>query len=199
MIPLGGHDLCVHKSHHSCLLTLRPDGRALTLTFRAEQCGEIRYQPAGEAVPPAGTQFATAAMADGWRETDGSIQVLFDSFSQPAPAGMRSAPTHVRKMVFRAEPYQLDIQVEAQAEHNRLVVTGQLLDVSQPDICWCRGPNYTFESPWKRCSDGDNQFGEFRGELENTGDLEVSFLPRGGKPIVILLRGALKQSSRAKQ
>jgi hypothetical protein len=32
MIPLGGHDLCVHKGHHSCLPTLRPDGRALTLT-----------------------------------------------------------------------------------------------------------------------------------------------------------------------
>jgi len=29
MILLCGHDHCVHKGHHSCLPTLRPDGRAL--------------------------------------------------------------------------------------------------------------------------------------------------------------------------
>src|SRR5439155_12926922 len=32
MILLSGHAHCVHKGHHSCLPTLRPDGRALTLT-----------------------------------------------------------------------------------------------------------------------------------------------------------------------
>jgi hypothetical protein len=32
MILLRGHDRCVHEGHHACLLTLRPDGRGLTLT-----------------------------------------------------------------------------------------------------------------------------------------------------------------------
>jgi len=36
-----------------------------------------------------------------------------------------------------------------------------------------------------------NQFGEFRGELENTGDLELSFPGQGEKSIVISLRNAL--------
>jgi hypothetical protein len=36
-----------------------------------------------------------------------------------------------------------------------------------------------------------NQFGEFRSEIENSGDLELSFLGLSGKPIVILLRPAL--------
>jgi len=36
-----------------------------------------------------------------------------------------------------------------------------------------------------------NQFGEFRGEVENSGDLDLSFLGHSGKPIVILLRRAL--------
>src|SRR5436309_5625316 len=35
------------------------------------------------------------------------------------------------------------------------------------------------------------QFGEFRGEVENSGDLDLSFLGHSGKPIVILLRRAL--------
>src|SRR5882724_4657848 len=32
MISPCGHDRCVHKGHHSCLLTLRPDGSGMTLT-----------------------------------------------------------------------------------------------------------------------------------------------------------------------
>jgi hypothetical protein len=39
-----------------------------------------------------------------------------------------------------------------------------------------------------------NQFGEFRGEIENSGDLELSFFDPSGKPIVIMLRRALGQS-----
>lgn len=130
---------------------------------------------------------------------DGLIQVLFDSFSQPTPAGTRSTAINVREMIFRAEPYQIDIQLEAQAEDNRLVVTGQLLDVSQPDIVGAEVQITLSNLRGSVVQTTANQFGEFRGELENTGDLEVSILPRGGKPIVILLRGALKQSSGAKQ
>src|SRR6266852_3579630 len=36
-----------------------------------------------------------------------------------------------------------------------------------------------------------NQFGEFRGEIENSGDLELSFPGKGEKSIVISLRNAL--------
>jgi len=44
-----------------------------------------------------------------------------------------------------------------------------------------------------------NHFGEFRGEVENSGDLEISFHDGIGKPIVILLRGAQDNSSTAKE
>jgi hypothetical protein len=37
-----------------------------------------------------------------------------------------------------------------------------------------------------------NQYGEFRAEVENSGDLEVSFAGTGGKTIVILLPKALE-------
>lgn len=36
MILLRGHDRCVHKGHPACLPTLRPDGRALTLTLKID-------------------------------------------------------------------------------------------------------------------------------------------------------------------
>src|SRR6266496_1608371 len=119
---------------------------------------EASYQPAAESVRVVKAAFATAGWAAKRQETGGLIQLLFDSFSQPALAGARSAAMRIRQMLYRAEPYQIDIQIEAQSERNRLVVTGQLLDVSHPEI-----------------------------------------LGRAGKPIVILLRGALDQLSGAKE
>lgn len=136
-----------------------------------------------------------------WRahETDRLIRVLFDSFSQPAPPGTRSTAMSVREIVCRVEPYQIDLQVEAQLEPNRLVVTGQLIDVSRPEMVGLDVSITLSNLRGTVVQTMTNQFGEFRGELENSGDLELSFFDGGGKPIVILLRGALKQSSGAKQ
>jgi hypothetical protein len=102
-------------------------------------------------------------------------------------------------LLYRAEPYQIDLHIELQPEQNRFVVTGQLVDLSHPEMVG-RDVQVTL-------SDGGedvvntvtNQFGEFRGEIKNSGDLEISFLGRSGKRIVILLRGALDPLSGAKE
>jgi hypothetical protein len=36
-----------------------------------------------------------------------------------------------------------------------------------------------------------NQFGEFSGEIDNSGDLQMTFASPGGTPIVLSLREAL--------
>jgi hypothetical protein len=105
----------------------------------------------------------------------------------------------IRQMLYRADPYQIDIHIESQPQQNRFVVTGQLVDLSHPDLV---GSNVKIT-----LSDGrdsvvntvTNQFGEFRGEVANSGDLEISLLARDGKPIVILLRGALEPFANQKE
>ena len=160
---------------------------------------EASYQPAAESVRVVKAAFATAGWAAKRQETGGLIQLLFDSFSHPALAGARSAAMRIRQMLYRAEPYQIDIQIEAQPERNRLVVTGQLLDVSHPEIVG-RDVQVTLSDGRENVINTEtNQFGEFRGEVENSGDLELTFLGRAGKPIIILLRGALDQLSGAKE
>ena len=100
-------------------------------------------------------------------------------------------------MLYRADPYQIDLQLEADREHNRLIVAGQLLDVSQPEMP-CRSVQVSISNlRGNTVNTATNQFGEFSGELENSGDLELSFLGHDGTRIVILLRGALEQPSRA--
>jgi len=157
------------------------------------------YQPSAEKVRAVKSAFATVRVALKPRDTTSRAHLLYDTFSQPAPPGMRSSAMSVRQMLYRADPHQIDIHLELQPEQNRFVVTGQLVDLSHPDLVG-RDVQVTL-------SDGrdsvvntvTNQFGEFRGEVENSGNLEISFVGRNGKPIVILLRGALEPFSSAKE
>jgi hypothetical protein len=129
------------------------------------------------------------------QQTDTSVELLFDSFLQLASVGMRSGTLGLRQVLYRADPYQIDLHLEANREHNRLIVTGQLLDVSHPDMA-CPGVQVLLSSlRGSAVNTATNQFGEFHGEVENSGDLELSFLIHNRTRIVLLLRGPLEQSS----
>ena len=93
-------------------------------------------------------------------------------------------------MLYRAGPYQIDVQVEVQPDRNRLLVTGQLVDASHPDLLDADTQVTLSDGQGNIVNTFTNQFGEFRGEVILSGDLEVSLQSRDGKPIVILLRGS---------
>lgn len=153
---------------------------------------EASYQPPVEAV-----RLAKSAYLASWLNTKkaeaprGLVEVLFDSFLQPAVAGARSAVTGTRQMLYRADPYQVDVQIEGKPEGNRLVVTGQLLDVSRADILGQEVQVTLSNQRGMVVHMATNQFGEFRGEIDNTGDLEISFSGAQEQPVVISLRDAL--------
>ncbi len=155
---------------------------------------EASYQPPVGTVRLAKAAFATAGMAQPQKESRGVIEVLFDSFLQPAVAGARSVVIGTRQMLYRADPYQIDIQIEPKPGSNRLVITGQLLDLSHPGVIG-RDIQVTLSN---RCGNtvlaATNQFGEFSGEIENSGDLELTIPGEADKPIVISLRNALGNS-----
>lgn len=160
---------------------------------------EVRFQPVTERTSTVKPTIATVSLVGKRNETGGSIQLLFDSFSQPRPAGTRSAAMRIRQMLYRIEPYQIDLHIELKPEQNRLVVTGQLVDLTHPEmlgrdvqVMLSDGREYIVNTV-------TNQFGEFLGEVKDSGDLEISFLGRNRKPIVILLRGPLDPLSVAKE
>jgi len=153
---------------------------------------EASYQPAPEIARAVKSAFATAGVAAKRQGTGVPIQLLYDSVSQPAMAGTRSSAMPIRQLLYRADPYQIDLHIEFQQEQNRFIVAGQLVDVSHPEmggrnvqVILSDGREYIVNTV-------TNQFGEFRGEVKNSGDLEISFLPRSGQPIVILIRGPLE-------
>ncbi len=149
--------------------------------------------PPDDIVRIAKAQFAIPGLGGKRKEANSLIEVLFDSLSQPALAGARSVGTETRQMLYRAEPYQIDVQIEAQPEGNRLVVTGQLMDARHPEIVG-RDVLVTLSNRRGHLVKAvTNQFGEFHGEINNSGDLELSFAGRDKKSIVISLRDALRR------
>jgi len=167
--------------------------KTVSLWQRVRQlaASEANYQPPEGAVRIAKAAFAGTALA-GQRKGAGSrIKVLFDSFLQPVFEGARSAGAGTRQMLYRADPFQIDVQVEAKHGGNRIVVTGQLLDLSNPGIM---GPDVRIvlsNMQGHVVNAVTNQFGEFSGEIENSGDLQMTFASPGTQPIVISLRDAL--------
>src|ERR1700675_1500120 len=130
---------------------------------------EASYQPPAGTVRLAKAAFATAGMAQPQKESRGVIEVLFDSFLQPAVAGARSVVIGTRQMLYRADPYQIDIQIEAKPGGNGLMVTGQLLDVSSPGVVGRDVEITLSDHRGNFIHTMTNQYGEFRGEIESTG------------------------------
>ena len=159
---------------------------------------EAGYQPPPQKVRAVKSAFTVTGPAAGRRDSGGLIQLLFDSFSQPAVAGIRSAAMRIRQMLYRADPYQIDFQIELEPEQNHIIVTGQLVDLSHPEMVG-RDLEVTISDGRESVVNTiTNQFGEFRGEVDNSNNLEITLVGRTGKPIVILLRGALHPLTDAK-
>jgi len=160
---------------------------------RESAAAEANYQPPDSAVRLAKATFAGAGLAGKRKGADSRIKVLFDSFLQPVFEGARSAAANTRQMLYRADPFQIDVQVEAKLGGNRIVVTGQLLDLRRPEISAQDTRILLSNMRGNVVHAAANQFGEFSGEVENSGDLQLTFAINGGKPIVISLREALGQ------
>jgi hypothetical protein len=166
-----------------------------TVSFwqRVRQSGasEANFQPPVDAVRIAKAAFAGAGLA-GQRKGAGSrIKVLFDSFLQPVFEGARSAGAGTRQMLYRADPFQIDVQVEAKHGGNRIVITGQLLNLNSPGIIGQDARIVLSNMRGQVVHAATNQFGEFSAEIENSGDLQMTFASPGSQPIVISLRDAL--------
>jgi hypothetical protein len=164
---------------------------ALWQRVRQSAASEAIYQPQVDAIRIAKATFAGANLLAQRKGAAGRIKVLFDSFLQPVLEGTRSAGAATRQMLYRADPFQIDVQVEAKPEANRIVVTGQLLDLSNPGAAGQEARIVLSNMRGNVVNTVTNRFGEFSGEIENSGDLQMTFASPGAQPIVISLRDAL--------
>ncbi len=156
---------------------------------------ERNYQPPADTLRIVKAAFAASGWTGQRKESRSRISVLFDSFLQPVVEGARSAATDSRQMLYRADPFQIDLQIEAKPGSNDLMVTGQLLDLSNPGIAG-KDVRVTLSNLRGHVMHAvSNQHGEFACEIKNSGDLQITFAGSHGEPIVISLRDALGRLS----
>ena len=94
-------------------------------------------------------------------------------------------------MLYRAEPYQVDVQIEAKPGANKLTVTGQLLDLRNPDVPGRDVPVIISNLRGHVVQTVTNEFGEFREEIQASDDLELKLLGEDEKAVIISLRDAM--------
>jgi len=167
--------------------------KALSLWRHVRQAAETEanYQPPESAVRIAKAAFAGSHLGRSGKRAGTLAELLFDSFLRPAAAGARSVTTGTRQMLYRAEPYQVDVTIENKPGVNRIVVTGQLQDSRHPDVP-CRDiPVMISNLRGNVVQTLTNEFGEFREEIKYSGDLELVFTGADDKPVIISLRDAL--------
>src|SRR5712672_1739039 len=161
---------------------------ALWDKVRSKAASEANYQPSADTVRVVKAAYVSARMASQEKEAKSLVEVLFDGFLQPAVVGSRSMTTGTRQMLYRADSYQIDLQIEPQPGSNLLMITGQMMDVSTPEMV-SRGVQVKLSNfRGNLIHTVTNEFGEFRCEIDNSGDLELSFPGRAGKFITISLR-----------
>jgi len=105
-----------------------------------------------------------------------SARLIFDSFLQPAPAGIRSSQLAGRRVVYQADGLMVDLLLEQpQTDSLRISLVGQLLDSAKPErqldilsvaLQGRKGPIAVAST---------NKFGEFHFEfgLERNVNLEI--------------------------
>jgi len=172
---------------------------SMWLRVHKSAAAERDYQPPQDTVRVVKAAFAAAALQGQRKESRSRISVLFDSFLQPVVEGARSAATDLRQMLYRADPFQIDLQIEAKPGGNDLMVTGQLLDLSNPGIAG-KDVRVTLSNLRGHVVHAiSNQNGEFLCEIKNSGDLQITFAGTHGEPIVISLRDALGRMPQGEQ
>ncbi len=152
---------------------------------------EKNYGPPGDVVRIAKASLGGSNLKVNQKRQDSLAELLFDSFLQPVIEGVRSSSIGTRQMLYRADPFQIDLLIESQAGGRNIVVTGQLLDLRHPKIV---GHNLqvTLSNLRGRVVQATtNQFGEFCQEIENSGNLELKFHGANDQPVVISLRDDL--------
>ncbi len=121
-----------------------------------------------------------------------SATLLFDSFVQPQMAGVRSAESAVRQLLYASGEFHIDIRIEPQEDSDKVAVVGQVLDANDPGQSFEQVPIILFRSGKPRAEAITNRFGEFRLEcvLESGLYLRVS-VPGGPELRVPVLEPTL--------
>jgi hypothetical protein len=125
--------------------------------------------------------------------------LLFDSFRQPLPAGVRVSAPGPRQMLFRAGPYAVKLRLEPQPGGSRTVIVGQIIDEEDPSVSLHDVAVLAQDNKKTLDQTFTNELGEFLLEPEALENLQLSVaLPMPGSFVVRPL-GPMAQAPRGRR
>ena len=149
---------------------------------RAER--ELQYEAPENLVRLAKLQFAALQPAEPERW---AISV-FDSLTQPLPAGVRGGAISARQVIYEAEGLTVDLRFERKQKSNTIAVAGQVLDREAP-LSWLSNAAIVLltEKGQMVTKTEANDYGEFQLEFEPQNQLRISVITQGHKTLRIAL------------
>ncbi len=153
---------------------------------------EITRREAAYSPPASAVHLARAAYAGehrwGWlRSVARMARLVFDSSLQPAQAAVRSSMPSGRQFLHEAEPFVIDLRVEAEPARRRVSLIGQVLNSKKPetrmegvDIVLLSGERFVAKTAANSSGEFELEFGDERG-------LQLFINIRGHRAIGIVL------------
>ena len=162
---------------------------------QATLVNERTYTPPDNAIRMVKQEFTVTYLAEQRPSVIASL--LFDTFAQSLPAGIRSTVAVARQLVFEAEGLTVDLRLDRQPQSNVIGVVGQVLDKGIPRV----SPSGASIMVWTEkglpvVQARANGSGEFQLEFEARDDLRLSIHVDGRRTIRIPLAN-LKEVSAA--
>ncbi len=151
-----------------CATTLNFWTRMYTVTTR-----EGFSAPPPEAVRMVKLEFAARRNAVSSEPLVANL--MWDSFAQPALAGVRSIAAAARQMVYEAEGLTVDLRFDRPPQSNTIHLIGQVLSHRTPRISTAGAAVMLWtDSGLSIAETKANEFGEFRLEFEAQNQLRLS-------------------------
>jgi hypothetical protein len=114
--------------------------------------------------------------------------LVFDSVTQPLPAGVRGGAINARQVIYEAEGLTVDLRFERKQLSNLVCVAGQVLDREAP-LSWLSNAAIVLlsEKGQMVTKTEANDYGEFQLEFEPQSQLRMSVITQGRKTLRIAL------------
>jgi hypothetical protein len=157
---------------------------------------EPAYAPPEAAVRTVRATFATAAPRPATSKVARAAALVFDSFRQPALAGVRAAGPSPRQMLFRIGPYLVRLTLEPAADSGRFALVGQVLREGEPAGHLRDVPVLALSGRETVDRALTNELGEFEMEPEAADDLRLSVGVPEGAPLRVTLRATTRGAAR---
>lgn len=126
------------------------------------------------------------------------IELVFDSFLAPAPAGLRASWQVGWQALYRAGDCSLDVRIEPDLRSSRAALIGQVSNHTAPEVQMDGIPVYLKSGKQVVAETRSNRFGEFQIEYQQQRRLQLCIdLDGGARRIVAPLRKIAADKSKS--